>query len=649
MILLSLQNITKHFGPEPVLAGVTFDIRPGERVSLVGPNGAGKTTLMRIVAGELESDSGRVELHSSATLGYLEQQPEFEPGRTVWDEASAALANIADLARHSEEIAHAIGSESDEAERKRLEHRFEHIQHQLQHHDAYNLDYRIERVLEGLGFAKTTFQQEVGKLSGGQQNRLLLARLLLAEPDLMLLDEPSNHLDIDATQWLEEFLVASDQAILVVSHDRYFLDRVTNRTLELYQGTVESYPGNFTQYKRLKAERLEVQRRTYDKQQEEIAKMEDFIRRYHFGDRHQQAEDRRKKLERIERIPPPREIAAPPMSFPVASRTGDIVLRVERLAKSFPGKPLFDKLSFDILRGEKWGILGPNGSGKTTLLRCLLGELPLDDGRVIFGTGVKAGYFDQMLSGFDPDVQVLDAVRPNHKEFIEQQRRDLLARFGVIGEMVFQKVGSLSGGERNRTALTRLAASDANFLILDEPTNHLDLWARGALEKALCDFDGSVLFVSHDRYFLNQVATKLLIVEPGRFRVIDGNYDTYVHFVKQGLAREARAGVAASGNGRPTSIAGTKPGPGASRADAGATRAGKERRKRRFPYRKSAEIEAEIAEREARIEELHQLFGAEEVLRDGAKIKDLKAELQQHEVALPQLYEHWEEATELNG
>jgi ATP-binding cassette subfamily F protein 3 len=641
MILLSLQDIVKHYGPEPVLAGVTFDVRPGERVSLVGPNGAGKTTLMRIVAGLTEPDKGRVELHSSATLGYLEQQPEFEPGHTVFDEASAALAKIADLAGHSEEIAHAIAAETDDVERKRLEHRFEHIQHQLQHHDAYNLDYRIERVLEGLGFTKATFTQEVGKLSGGQQNRLLLAKLLLAEPDLMLLDEPSNHLDIDATEWLENFLVESDQAILVVSHDRYFLDRVTNRTLELYQGTVESYPGNFTQYKRLKAERLEVQRRTYERQQEEIAKMEDFIRRYHFGDRHQQAEDRRKKLERIERVDPPREISAPPMGFPPASRTGDIVLRVEKLAKGFPGKPLFEKLSFDILRGEKWGILGPNGSGKTTLLRCLLGELEPDAGRIIFGTGVKPGYFDQMLTGLDEEMQVLDAVRPSHKEFIEQQRRDLLARFGVTGDMVFQKVGSLSGGERNRTALARLSASDANFLILDEPTNHLDLWARGSLEKALRDFDGSVLFVSHDRYFLNQVATKLLIVEPGRFRVIDGNYDTYQHFVKHGLARDARAAVASR-------LAGSKPAPGAPRSTPPTNKPTKDRRKRKFPYRKATEIEHEIAERESRIEELHQLFGNEEVLRDGAKIKQLKAELEEHEAALPQLYEHWEEAAELN-
>jgi ATP-binding cassette subfamily F protein 3 len=643
MILLSVQDVVKHFGPEPVLAGVTFDIRPGERVSLVGPNGAGKTTLMRIIVGGEEADSGRVELHSSATLGYLEQHPEFPRDRTVWDEAYSALAKITDLTRHVEELALAIAAETNEAERRRLEQRFEHVQHQLQHHDAYNLDYRIERVLQGLGFTKVSFTQEVETLSGGQQNRLLLAKLLLAEPDLMLLDEPSNHLDIEATQWLEDFLVESQQAILVVSHDRYFLDRVTSRTLELYQGTVESYPGNFTQYKRLKGERVEVQRRTYEKQQEDIAKMEDFIRRYHFGERHQQAEDRRKKLERIERVPPPREIAAPPMAFPEASRTGDIVLRVEHLSKSFPGKPLFKNLSFDILRGEKWGILGPNGSGKTTLLRCILGELELDEGRVIFGTGVKVGYFDQMLSDFDPDALVLDVVRPSHKEFVEQQRRDLLARFGMTGDMVLQKVGSLSGGERNRTALTRLAASDANFLILDEPTNHLDLWARGALEKALREFDGSVLFVSHDRYFLNQVATKLLIVEPGRFRVIDGNYDTYLHFVKQGLAREARAAVAETAQKNASQFAGTKPGLG------GPTSGTKERRKRKYPYRKAVEIEHEIAEREARIQELHQLFGADEIVRDGAKIKQLRTELADHESALPVLYEHWEEAVDLNG
>lgn len=639
MILLSLQNIVKHYGPEPVLAGVTFDIRPGERASLVGPNGAGKTTLLKIIAGQEEVHSGKVELHPDVRLGMLEQQPEFAPGTTVWDEAKSALDELLQFSREAEELGQAMSADLGPAERKRLERRYEFVQHQLQRHDVYNLDYKIEKVLSGLGFSKASFTQPVETLSGGQQNRILLAKLLLAEPDLMLLDEPSNHLDIDATAWLEDYLVATDQAVLAVSHDRYFLDRVTNRTLELFQGTVDSYPGNFTQYKRQKAERVDLQRKTYDNQREEIAKMEDYIRRYQFGVRHAQAEDRRKKLERIELAPPPKEIKPPPMGFPAATRTGDIVLRLERVAKAFD-KPLFKDLSLDMLRGEKWGILGPNGCGKTTLLRCILGSEPLDAGRVIVGAGVKIGYFDQMLAGLDLDLQVLDAVRPDHKEFVAQQRRDLLARFGITGELVLQKVGSLSGGERNRTALARLAALDPNLLILDEPTNHLDLWARDSLEAALKAFEGTVVFVSHDRYFLNQVATKLLVVEPGRFRVIDGNYDTYLHLISQGLAKDARAAMGEEKTRKEKeAVAGSeKP----------ARNSREPRPKRKFPYRKVPEIEAEIAQRETRLEALHQLFVSPEVLRDGAKVKQLKAELEEHETALPRLYEHWEEASEMN-
>jgi ATP-binding cassette subfamily F protein 3 len=458
----------------------------------------------------------------------------------------------------------------------------------------------------------------------------------LEEPDLMLLDEPSNHLDIEATEWLESYLVESTQALLIVSHDRYFLDRVTNRTLELFRGTVDDYPGNFSQYRRLKAERVELQRRTYERQQIEIAKMEEFVRKNFASQKSAQAEDRRKKLERIERVDPPREIGAPPMRFPAASRTGDIVLRVEGLSKAFD-KPLFQKLSFDVLRGEKWGILGPNGCGKTTLLRCILGQLPLDAGRVVLGSGVKIGYFDQMLSHLDPLCDVADAVRPGHKQMNDQERRDLLARFGMTGDLVMQKVGSLSGGERNRTSLALLAALDANFLILDEPTNHLDLWARDALERALKEFDGSVMFVSHDRYFLNQVADHLLIVEPGRFRVIEGNYETYLHLVKQGLAREAKSAPAVRAKSDAAAPA---------RRDSDET---KPKRKRQYPYRKTVDIEVEIAQREGRIEELHQALGTPEVLRDGARVKAIKTELEEHQLALPKLYDHWEEASEMNS
>jgi ATP-binding cassette, subfamily F, member 3 len=638
MIRLTVREIRKHYGPEPVLASVSFDLRAGERAALVGPNGTGKTTLLKILAGREEADAGAIELAAGTSVGFLEQQPEFIQDRTLWQEAREALRELIDLSEQAEAIAVQLGQTDDPAQHHRLGQRFDHLQQELHHRDAYHLDHKIERVLTGLGFSPDSFQQPVVQLSGGQQNRLLLAKLLLQQPDLLLLDEPSNHLDLEATEWLEDYLLASQQALILVSHDRYFLDRVTTRTLELFRGTVDSYPGNYSAYQRQKGERLEVQRRTFERQQTEIAKMEDFIRRNQYGQKHAQAEDRRKKLERIEPVEPPREIAAPPMRFTPASRTGDIVMRVERLSKAFQ-QPLFQDLTFDILRGEKWGILGPNGSGKTTLLRCLLGESPMDSGRVVLGSGVRVGYFDQQLRCLDENSEVVDAIRPPHKEFVEQQRRDLLARFGITGDMVFQRVGQLSGGERNRTALAMLAALDANVLVLDEPTNHLDLWARDALERALLAFDGTVLFVSHDRYFLNQVADRLLVVEPGRFRVIDGNYDTYQHLVRQGLVQGDGQALAAppsrsqSRGGKPTAADGD----------------GTVRRKRKFPYRKLADIEADIHQREDRIESLHAALADPDVLRDGRRVKQTTAELEQTKQELATLYAHWEEAAEMNN
>ena len=476
---------------------------------------------MKIIASREEADAGDCNLHASCRLGYLEQQPEFVSGKTVMQVAREGLADLEQLARDADRVATQIAEAESEAEREALGKHFDELQHELHQREGYQVEHRVHAILHGLGFHEENFSQPVEQLSGGQQNRLLLAKLLLAEADLLLLDEPSNHLDIQATEWLENHLASSSQAMILVSHDRYLLDKVANRTVELFRGTSEDYPGNFSAYWRQKAERLEVQRRTYEKQQEEIEKLKDFIRRHHVGLKHAQAEDRRKKLERIELVPLPREIGAPTMGFPPASRTGDVVLRVEHLSKAYD-TPLFSDLTFQIERGEKWGILGPNGSGKTTLLRCLLDIVERDEGRVIFGANVRHAYFDQMLSFPDLETQVVEAIRPDHKEFNEPQRRDLLARFGLTGDIVFQKLSSLSGGERNRAALARLSVSDANLLLLDEPTNHLDLWARASLEKSLTAFDGTVIFVSHDRYFLNQVADHLLVVEPGRFRVVEG-------------------------------------------------------------------------------------------------------------------------------
>ena len=604
MILLDVQGVRRHFGPEPVLDGVTFEVRPGERIGLVGPNGSGKTTLLRILAGRDEADAGTYQRHAAVHLGYLEQQPRFEPGRTLHDEARDALAGLISLEEEAQSVAAAIGETTDEAEHNRLAARYDHLQHELQRHDAYNLDYKIERVLDGLRFTRAARNQPVDSLSGGEQNRLMLAKLLLAEPNLMLLDEPSNHLDIEATEWLEDSLVESSAAMIVVSHDRYFLDKVTNRTLELFRGTVDSYAGNFSAYWGQKAERLLVQRRTYEKQQIEIEKTKDFIRRNAYGMKHAQAEDRRKKLERIEPVPPPREIAAPPMGFPAAARSGDIALRADGLAKSYD-RPLFADVSMQVIRGERWAVLGPNGCGKTTLLRCLLGLAPPDRGTAVMGTGVVVGYFDQQLAGLDEDTPAYDSIRPPHKQFNDQQRRDLLARFGVTGDTALQRVGSLSGGERCRVALARLAAADANFLVLDEPTNHLDLWARDALENALRNFDGTALFVSHDRYFVNRVADHLLVVEGDRVRLVEGNYETYQQFLRR-LAGDGTEDQA-TGDGKPTKAKNkekTKDKP-------------PKQSKRRFPFRKVADIEDEIFSRETCVQELQRQLGQEEVCRNG--------------------------------
>jgi ATP-binding cassette subfamily F protein 3 len=638
MILLDVCDVSKRFGPEPVLENVSLEVRPGEKWGLVGPNGAGKTTLLKMLAGQLEPDSGSIELHSSARLEYLEQQPEFTPGRTLWDETASALEDLTSLQRDAERVAQALGEATDPADRQKLAQRFDRLQHELSHRDAYNLEHRIERVLAGLGFESDSFARPVEVLSGGQQNRLLLAKLLLREPDVLLLDEPSNHLDIEATEWLETFLAESRQAMVVVSHDRYFLDRVATGILELYKAEIDTYPGNFSAYWEQKAERLKVQSRTYEKQQTLIAKTEDFIRRNHYGQKATQAEDRRKKLERIEQVRAPRSIVGPAMSFPPADRTGDIVVRAEHLTKGYDGT-LFSDLSFDVLRGERWGILGANGTGKSTLLRLVVGQEQPDAGQVVLGTGVRTGYYDQMLAGLDDELPVVEAIRPPGKEFNEPERRALLAKFGLQGDAVFRSVKALSGGERSRAALARLSAADPNFLVLDEPTNHLDLWACDALERALVEFEGTLLFVSHDRYFLDRVADHLLAVEGDRFRIITGNYETYRYAVRNAPVEPEPAKRLATKQPA-TKVEEPEAGRG------GRTKPAKPKRK--FPYRKVADIEAEIFEREQRIEALHAQLISPEVLRDGRRTKEAQAELTSEQEQLRTLYEHWEEASETN-
>jgi len=636
--LLSVSRLVRQFDAEPVLNGVSCEINTGDKIGLVGPNGAGKTTLFRILAGLDEADSGEQQRATGLRIGLLEQATEFAEESRLIDEARAGLAPLYALQAEAEAVSQAMAAGPGGAELARLQRRYETVQAQLSQNQAYNLEHRVDAVLLGLGFDRADYARPMRTFSGGQQNRVLLARVLLAQPDLLLLDEPTNHLDVRATEWLEGFLADSPAAVLVISHDRWFLDKVTNRTLELHRGRVTAYPGNFSTYWRLKGEQQEVQRRAFEKQQELIAKTEDFIRRNHYGQKSAQAHDRERKLERIERIDTPQEIVGPSMAFAANRRPGDWVLDVVELSKGFAG-PLFEHISLRLPRGARLGILGPNGCGKSTLLKTLLGELPADGGTVRLGTNVDLAYFDQQLASVEDSQGVIDAVRPaNNPLMTPGQIRDLLARFGLRGDVVQQTVGSLSGGERAKAALARLAATTANVLILDEPTNHLDLWALDSLERALAEFAGTVIFVSHDRFFLDRVAQQVLVCEPDRWRLYDGNYSEY-------LDSQRRAAEAAAMRPGKTTGVPTKPGlspPPDSRPK------GELRRKRKFPYRKVEDLEREIAECEATIAECEARLSEPETYRDGQRARTTRETFEAAQARLAGLYEHWEEAIELN-
>jgi ATP-binding cassette subfamily F protein 3 len=632
MLLLSCSSLARSFNEGPLFEDLGFELYHGDRVGLVGPNGVGKTTLLRLLAGLDQQDRGEVRLHAGARLALLQQQPEFAPGRTLFDEARQALDEL--VSAHDEMLrtAEALAQATDEVERNRLAARFDRLNELLRHHDAYNVDHHVEAVLTGLGFTREDHDRPMETFSGGQQSRLMLAKLLLAAPDVMLLDEPSNHLDIDRTKWLEEYLSKQNEAMLIVSHDRYFLDKVVTKIFELHAGKLTAYPGNYQAYVRQRQERYELQRKTWEAQQEYIAKQEEYIRRVSYGQLHKQAQSRKLALEKLERVERPTQIEGPHMHFRPVRRSGDVVFEVEGISKAYD-QPLFSDLSFQVQRGQRVGILGPNGSGKTTLLRILLGDEQPDTGVVRRGHLIDVGYYDQHLHTLDPEKEAVRAAWPEgDAAMVEQTMRNLLGRFGITGDQVYQKVASLSGGERSRVALAKLVALNVNVLVLDEPTNHLDLWACESLEQALQDFDGTAVVVSHDRYFLNRVVDLLIVLDgQGGSQVIYGNYDTYE------LMRQTGSRQQATGSKKKE---GAKPDQAESQQ--------RTKRKRRFPYRKVEELEAEIAQQEEQLKQLEALLASPELYRDGDRVKQTTQAFAETKGWLAQLYEHWEEAVELN-
>lgn len=641
MILLSAKDLGRHISGDPIFQGLDFELRTGQRVGLVGPNGVGKTTLLKVLNGQNKPDYGQLYVRPGVQVSLLRQQPDFGPEISLREVARSALAGLVRLQEQLHEAAEEIAGAETDIERDAATTRYAQIHEQLEHHDAFAIEHRIEEVLFGLGFAPADLDRPAATFSGGQQSRIMLGKLLLENPDVMLLDEPSNHLDLETVEWLEAFLARQSAAMIVVSHDRQFLDRVVNTTWELHRSRMTAYPGNFSKYWKLRQERMEQLEKQYERQQEFIAETEDFIRRNMAGQKTKQAQDRQKKLARLERIEKMAEIVGPVMGFEEVTRSGDIVIEAANVSKSFD-KVLFDKFAGSILRGQCVGVIGPNGAGKTTLVKILIGQIRPDSGTVRLGAHVKIGYYDQGLGSLPPETTLMRAVWPeDNLSWVENDVRDLLARFGLTGEMAFQKVGQLSGGEKGKAALARLCATGANLFVLDEPTNHLDLWSCESLERSIQEFEGTVIVVSHDRYFLNQVADRLIIVADGKAKFFEGNYEAWENHVADEKAREeekkARAaaaaiGVSKAGSAVAATFAGAQP-----------------KKKRKFPFRKTADLEADIAAAETLKARLEADMADPATYRDEARARRVREDFEAAETKLASLYEHWEEAVEWNG
>ena len=532
MIQISLDKIAKHFGSDTVVRDVSLAIQAGQRLGLVGANGAGKTTLLKIITGELAPDEGSVRKPDGLKIGYLAQESMTVPGGTPWEETLTVFAEVFRIEERLRQLEHDMGELHKDADAfARLTGEYDRLTARFEAGNGYGYKSAIQGVLKGLGFDDEQIHRKASTLSGGQQSRLALTKLLLRKPDIMLLDEPTNHLDIQSTAWLEDYIKDFPNTVIIVSHDRYFLDAVCDSIAELALTRLTLYEGNYTEYMIQHEERVEQQQRAFELNRKEIRRHEEIIRRYKQYNREKSlraAHSWEKKLARLERVEKVRNEQTVNFSFESVRRTGSDVLIAEGLAKSFGPVKLFENMSLKIRAGDRVGIVGRNGIGKTTLLRILMGELKQDAGFLYWGTGVQAGYYDQKQQGLTPEKTVVDEVWDAYPALESQQIRDTLAAFLFRGDEIQKRIRDLSGGERGRVALIKLLLGRYNVLLLDEPTNHLDIHACQVLEDALLDFEGTLLFVSHDRYFINRIATRILEMTDDGVTDYAGNWDEYL-------------------------------------------------------------------------------------------------------------------------
>lgn len=530
-MILSCNNISKSFGTDVIIKSCSFNIEDHEKAAIVGINGAGKSTLLKIITGIEPADTGLVTLAKDKTLGYLSQQQNLNSDNTIYDELLSVKQYILDMEAQLRSIENQMKSADDEA-LETLMKKYSDLNHEFELNNGYAYKSEITGVLKGLGFTEEDFTLNVNTLSGGQKTRVALGRLLLSKPDIILLDEPTNHLDMESIRWLENYLLNYSGAVLIVAHDRYFLDKIVSKIIELDNGNATVFSGNYTDYASKKAILRNMQLKEYLNQQREIKHQEEVITKLKQFNREKsikRAESREKMLNKMEFVDKP-EILNDKMDIKLEPNviSGNDVLTVENLTKGFDGTVLFDNISFQIKRGERVALIGSNGTGKTTILKLINGIIPADSGSIYLGAKVNIGYYDQEHHVLDLDKTIFDEIRDAYPDLNNTQIRNTLAAFLFTNEDVFKYIKDLSGGERGRVSLAKLMLSNANFLILDEPTNHLDITSKEILENALNSYTGTVLFVSHDRYFINSTATR--IIELANKTVVNyiGNYDYYL-------------------------------------------------------------------------------------------------------------------------
>lgn len=636
MIILSCKNVCKSYGIDVILKDITFNINEGDKIGLIGSNGAGKSTLFKILTGEIQQDSGEVYIDKGKTVGYLSQHLSLNSNNSIYEEALTVFQPLIDLENKIKNLELKMAEPYDASKEdyhNKIIKDYTLACDLFEKRGGYTYKGEVHRVLTGLGFTEEDFSKEIGILSGGQKTRVALCKLLLTKSDLILLDEPTNHLDLKAIEWLEEYLKAYKGTVVVISHDRFFLDSVTNATFEISRGKISCYNASYTKFLELKKKDQEAQLKAYNIQQAEIKRQEEIIARYRSFNREKSiraAESREKALAKIERIEAPdSDERAARISFEALIKSGNDVLHAENLSKSYGDKLLFKNVFFDVKRGDKTAIIGDNGRGKTTLFKIILDQVQSDSGFVHTGKNVYPGYYDQEQSDLCEEKTVLDEVWDSFPEMTITELRNALAAFLFTGDDVFKVISTLSGGEKCRINLLKLMLAKNNLLLLDEPTNHLDIMSREALEEALLEYDGTLMVISHDRYFLNKVINKIYELNEDGIKEYHGNYSYYVEKKKSSNATTDSA---------PMDTGLTK------------TKIQEEKKKKRELEKAERErakriktLEKLIADKEEEVKELNHQLCLEEVYSNPEKSQEVHRKITELESEIESLYEEWEE------